>query len=105
MAGGRLRVAADAAAHEVLGAALQLVASVLARGQQIRGAAGELAIVALFRIRRIEIGRVVDETARDAWRRPERSERRVDQLRGRYPVPLKPLHFLRVLKRREDGAP
>ena len=59
VAGRGLRIAADAGGDEVLEAALDLVRAGTARRQQLRDAAGQLAVVALFRIRRVEVWRVV----------------------------------------------
>ena len=48
-----------------------------ARRQQLRDAAGQLSVVALFRIGRVEIRRVVLQAGRDA-RRAARQERRIE---------------------------
>src|SRR6266480_2666021 len=61
VAGGRLRVAANAGADEVLAAAFELVAAVARRRREVCQAAGNLLVVALFGVGRVEVRRVVVE--------------------------------------------
>ncbi len=101
--GRRLRVTADARAHEVLRAALQVVGAGARRRQQARHASGNLLVVPLFRIGRVEIRRVIKEPARR--RRTQRPERRVHEARARPAIVLELLTLLRVLQRGENARP
>ena len=73
VAGRRLRVAADAGADEVLGAALQLVGAGALSTTAGATAAGQLLVVALFGVGRVEIRRVVEEPAGRRSRRASRN--------------------------------
>ena len=77
-----LRVAAHAGRREVLKPSLELVRAGAARRHHLRHARGELAVVPLFGVGRVEIGTVVlqirrhaGDAARQKWRVPDRGAR------------------------------
>ena len=93
-----LRVGADARVDEVLDAALQLVAAETAARGEVAEARRQLAVVALFRVARVEVRRVVL-----ILRAGARQERRVEDVGRRAADPSVAKVLLRVLRRQQHA--